>query len=339
MHFKPASVIHNGLIPIFNLASVLFKGVSLIVLGMRSLRKTSYSGAVIISVDNLSFGGTGKTTLVRQIGHMLMRRGLKFAIVSRGYRSECEDAGARVSSASRVREVGDEALLLKKQLPSGDVYIGKNRRASIQKALENNCRIIILDDGFQSTGIHKNLKIMLINPRHPYYYLRNFKWLSRREDVVLSLTGESDFNRSSGSGFPEPAQKKPGLPLQGHYRFSEPEFFTSRGLEAGLKSSGLLGFSALGDNPRFQADLSRLNLKRFESFPDHHAFTQADLNRLDSIRKKNRLDYLVCTEKDFVKLSELNISGIPLIYAKNSIKLSINLDELILRHVRQENFI
>lgn len=339
MHSKPAAITHQGLTPIFNLVSLLFKSLSLIVLGLRALRKKSYPGSVIISVDNLSFGGTGKTTLVRQIGHILKREGLKFAIVSRGYKSKLEKAGARVSPANRVHEVGDEALLLKRHFPSEEVYIGKNRSASIKKALNSGCRIIILDDGFQSTGIRKNLKIMLINPRHPYYYLRNFRWLCQWEDIVFTLAREADLKSRPENRASDLIQKKPGRPLLGLYTFSPLEFYSPRGRKTDLKKSGLLGFSALGDNSRFRADLSRFNLKQFKPFSDHHAFTQADLNRLDTLRRENRLDYLVCTEKDFVKLIELNISGIPLIYAKNSIKLSINLEELILNHARQKDFV
>jgi tetraacyldisaccharide 4'-kinase len=323
------------LIPILNLASLFFKGISLMILGLRALRKKSYPETVIISVDNLSFGGTGKTTMVREIGHILKREELKFAIISRGYRSEFEKSGIRVSLSNRVHEVGDEALLLKRHFPAEDVYIGKNRHESIKEALNNNCRIIILDDGFQSTGIHKNLKIMLINPHHPYYYLRNFKWLCRWEDLILTLARESECCSTSDKSPLTSLKKTDKQPLQGLYAFTPLVFFNPEGHNIDPETSSLLGFSALGDNPRFRSDLSGFNLKQFRPFPDHHAFTQADLVRLNTLRRENRIEYLICTEKDWVKLSELNISGIPLIYARNSIKFSFNLDDLILKHVKQ----
>ena len=327
MHIKPATIVYQGLTPVLNLVSILFKCFSLLTLSLRSLGKKAYSEAFIISVDNLSFGGTGKTTLVNEICQALNRKKLKFAIVSRGYRSGYEKTGARVTPEHRISEVGDEAILLRNNFPHQEIFVGKNRHESIKKALDNDRNIIILDDGFQSTGIRKNLKIMLINPRHPYYYLRNFKWLSRWEDIVLHLARESEF------------QNPPEEESRGYYTFSILKFHQASSRKIDIGNATLLGFSALGDNQRFQDDLSRFNLKVFRPFPDHHGYNQGDLVRLNTLRKKNRIDYLVCTEKDFIKLSELNLTGIPLIYAKNSIKFSFNLNELIWEHVKKHGFI
>lgn len=339
MHIKPATIVHQGLTPVLNLVSILFKCFSLLILGLRSLGKKVYSGAFIISVDNLSFGGTGKTTLVGEICQALNRKKLKFAIVSRGYRSGYEKTGARVTPEHRVSEVGDEAILLRNNFPHQEIFVGKNRHESIKKALDNDRNIIILDDGFQSTGISKNLKIMLINPRHPYYYQRNFKWLSRWEDIVLHLAGESEFQRLSEEEPPVQLKRKKNYPLRGYYAFSVLKFHQASGRKTDIGNATLLGFSALGDNQRFRDDLSRFNLKVFKPFPDHHRYNQGDLVRLNILRKQNRIDYLVCTEKDFIKLSELNLIGIPLIYAKNSIKFSFNLNELIVEHVKEHGFI
>ena len=339
MHIKPATIVHQGLTPVLNLVSILFKCFSLLTLSLRSLGKKAYSEAFIISVDNLSFGGTGKTTLVNEICQALNRKKLKFAIVSRGYRSGYEKTGARVTPEHRVSEVGDEAILLRNNFPHQHIYIGKNRHESIKKALDNDRNIIILDDGFQSTGIRKNLKIMLINPSHPYYYLRNFKWLSRREDIVLHLAGESEFQNPPEEEPRGPLKRKKNHPLRGYYAFSFLKFHQASGRETDIGNATLLGFSALGDNQRFRDDLSRFNLKVFRPFPDHHGYNQGDLVRLNTLRKKNRIDYLVCTEKDFIKLSELNLIGIPLINAKNSIKFSFNLNELIWEHVKKHGFI
>jgi tetraacyldisaccharide 4'-kinase len=331
MHIKPATIIHQGLTPVLNLVSILFKCFSLLTLSLRSLGKKTYSEAFIISVDNLSFGGTGKTTLVNEICQALNRKKLKFAIVSRGYRSGYEKTGVRVTPEHRVSEVGDEAILLRNNFSHQEIFVGKNRHESIKKALDNDRNIIILDDGFQSTGIRKNLKIMLINPRHPYYYLRNFKWLSRWEDIVLHLAGESEFQH--------PLKREKNHPFRGYYAFSDLKFHQASGRKTDIGNATLLGFSALGDNQRFRNDLSRFNLKVFRPFPDHHGYNQRDLARLNTLKKQNRIDYLVCTEKDFIKLSELNLTGIPLIYAKNSIKFSFNLNELIGEHVKKHGFI
>ena len=109
----------------------------------------------------------------------------KFAIISRGFKSEYENKNVKVKPYHKVKEIGDEAKLLKKKFPEQDIYIGKNRKISIQKAIQDKNKIIILDDGFQTTNIFKDIKIMLFNPEHPYYYLRNFKFLAKNEDFIF----------------------------------------------------------------------------------------------------------------------------------------------------------
>lgn len=315
-----------------NTASLVFKTLSLLNLKWKGRNPARYPEATVISIDNLSFGGTGKTTLVLEIGKHLEQRQIKFAIVTRGYRSTFESRGALVQPVHSARDVGDEAKLFSERFPQQDIFIGQNRHASIKQAIARKNTVILLDDGFQSTDIEKDIKIMLFNPRHPYYYLRNFKFLMRREDYVLfyhpenaaAVEGEAGTRLTAPPAAPV-SPFTPGKPVYGTYHFRLEGFYTGIGDPVDVSDAALLGFSALGDNLRFKTDLSAFRLVGFRGYPDHHAYGEADLETLDRERIRAKAEYLVCTEKDFIKIKHLNLTQIPLIYCQNRLKLSLDI--------------
>ena len=318
MYIKTYSKLNKILIFLLNLVSIVFKTISLFNLKIKTLNKKEYKAAFIISVDNLSFGGTGKTPLVIKIGEELKKREIKFAIVTRGYLSKFENTSFLINSNQNSKEIGDEAKILKNRFPNQDIFIGKKRHTSIKKAIENKNKIIILDDGFQSTDIYKNCTIMLLNPEHPYYYLRNFKFLIRKENFILLYDSSSKY---------------------GTYKFEHMNFYNKNGKITDIKESPLIGFSALGDNSRFKKSLSKFNLIEFRGYRDHFLYTQNIINGLNILRINKKADYLVCTEKDSVKLINLNLDDIPLIYSKNIIIFNSILISSILKHAKKENFI
>ncbi len=292
---------------LLNSLSIIFKIISLINLKLKSIMKQSFKDIYIISIDNLAFGGTGKTPLVINIGKELKKKKINFCIITRGYKSKFEKRGIKVNTSHSIKDIGDEAALFRSYFPDIDIYIGKNRQRSIEKAIKDNNKIIILDDGFQTTGLIKDLKIMLLNPEHEYYYLRNFKFLIKQDDIILSL--KKDYN----------------FIIEGLYDIKNNRVQIPN-------STDIIGFSALGDNKRFRQTLIDLkhNIIDFIEYSDHFSFSENDLNLLNNIRKEKKSSYLVCSEKDFIKLKDLNIDKIPLIYVKNSIKLNISLTEKIL---------
>ncbi len=312
---------------LLNGVSLLFKTVSLVNLKLKRLRKKEYP-ALIVSIDNLSFGGTGKTTLVIHIGRELQKRGVPFAVVTRGYHSKLEKQNARVLPHHTVEDVGDEAMIYKNTFPGEDIYVGGNRHVSIRAALEVKHRVILLDDGFQSTDIAGSIGVMLINPAHPYYYLRNFKFLARGEDFIFFYRSRPRFK---GCGESEDRKKKNrGGPVCGTYDFSLEGFCDASGRPVDPAGKTLLGFSALGDNRRFREDLVPHGLKDFKGFPDHHTLTLKELRALDRRRKEQHIDTLVCTQKDFVKIKPHYLENIPLIYAQNRIQLSVDIMDVLL---------
>jgi tetraacyldisaccharide-1-P 4'-kinase len=124
----------------------------------------------------------------------------------------------------------------------------------------------------------------------------------------------------------------------GIYHFEPEHFFDIEGKRVNVAGSSLFGFSALGDNLRFKNDLSTFNLKEFRSFNDHHTYTEDEIKTLNRLRKEKKIDYLVCTKKDFINLGGINLKNIPLIYAQNSIKFNIDLMGYLLEYAEKKNY-
>jgi tetraacyldisaccharide 4'-kinase len=307
-----------------NLLSLPFKTIALINLKIKALKMKSFPGMFIISVDSLSFGGSGKTPLVIAIGKALEAQGAKFAIISRGYRSRFEKKGVRVETSHSYEEVGDEPLLLKACFPGQDIFIGRDRLRSIAAAEARNERILILDDGFQSSHIKKDFSVMLVNPGHPYFYLRHFRFLARRATRVLTY---------------RPAARWTGPEADDSYDFAIAKFLDAGGREVAIGSDTLIAFSALGDNERFAGDMGRYRLVAFRGFADHHAFGPADLQALEKLRKERGATWMVCTEKDFCKIKKFPMPGIPLLYARNEIKLPGDAIGQIITHAAEKGFL
>ncbi len=275
----------------------------------------------IISVDSLAFGGTGKTPMVLEIASILKSIGVKFSIVTRGYGSTSEKNGVSVNENHSWQEVGDEVKMISLEFPDIDIFTGCDRVNSLKKSEENGNKVVILDDGFQSAGIKKDLKIMMINPDNRYYYLRNFKFLMCKEDVILFYKYGKRNKRICRF------TKEPDI---GEYSFRFTSFQTPDGLPADPENLPVFGFSALGDNERFRSDLREKNLVGFRGFGDHYKYTKKDLQNLEKMMKSYGAEFLICTYKDFIKISDMIVDGFPLIYVKNKIKFNYDLKEKVL---------
>lgn len=299
--------------------SLPYKAVAYACLRARERRAHAFPGLFIISVDSLSFGGAGKTPLVMALGDALQARGARFAVVSRGYRSRLEKGGARVEAGHGFRDVGDEARMLKARFPGQEVLVGRDRLRSIAAARALGARIVLLDDGLQTAHVRKDLSIMLVHPSHPYFYLRHFRFLARRADIVLRY-------RPGGGG-------------DDGYDFVPAGFLDAAGRPLAAGDAPLVAFSALGDNARFHRDMERCRLAAFRGFPDHHAFTAAELRELEALRREKGAAWLVCTEKDFCRLDGVLPAGVPLLRARNEIQLPGGVLAAVITHAEAKGFL
>lgn len=128
--------------------------------------------AAVISIGNVTVGGTGKTPAAVMIASRLQRRGRTVALLNRGYRSQKEHDGAVMSDGQHIflspAEGGDEACLMARSLPGVPVLVGRQRSRSGAMAVSRfGAQVIVLDDGFQHWQLHRDLDIVLMDSTNP----------------------------------------------------------------------------------------------------------------------------------------------------------------------------
>jgi tetraacyldisaccharide 4'-kinase len=287
----------------------------------------------IISVGNITVGGTGKTPLVMALSRGLMERGIPTAILSRGYRGK-KGSGPLVSDGQKIllspEEAGDEPFLMAQALKGIPIFVGKDRFKNGQMALERfPIRGFLLDDGFQHLPLYRDLNIVLIDSHigfgdgHllPRGILREPLSSLKRADVFL-LTKAED---------PEACQ-----PLKSTLRKIHPSslIFHSHYEPLGmvypdgridplhlLKGKRVLALSGIANPTYFSSLLRRCQAEVVEEmiFPDHHLYTAKDLTSI--LEKVKDADSIVTTEKDMVKLNSLSFDPLPLLALRIEMKI------------------
>ncbi|MBI2804723.1 MAG: tetraacyldisaccharide 4'-kinase [Planctomycetes bacterium] len=268
----------------------------------RGWRKTFRAPVPVVSVGNLTTGGTGKTPCVEYVARFYRQLGLQVALLSRGYGSE---AGRN-----------DEALVLEENLPDVPHLQGGDRVSLAQTAVEElETEILVLDDGFQHRRLQRDLDIVLIDATCPWGYgyllprglLREPIGSLKRADVAM-LT-RCDLVR------PEVlreirvaiARVTPGLPIiESVHRPAA--WRNAAGMESALddlRDRPIAAFCGIGNPEGFRQTLAGLgiNVVAWRTFSDHHAYTRADIEELQSWARQLPADaVLATTQKDLVKI-------------------------------------
>jgi tetraacyldisaccharide 4'-kinase len=297
-------------------ARVLFYDVGLL--------RTKRLPCPVISVGNVTVGGTGKTPLVMALARGLMDRGIPVAILSRGYKGK-KTSGPLVSDGQIVflspEESGDEPFLMAKSLKGIPVLVGKDRFVTGRMALQRfGVRGLLLDDGYQHLQLYRDLNILLIDShigfgdhhllprgilREPFSHLRraHLFLLTKVEHPEACQPLEAKLH-----------QIHPSSPVfHSHYEPSgligpEEEWEELHSLK-GKKALVLSGIA----NPNYFSSLLKkcgMEIVKEAIFPDHHLYTAKDLASLE--KQGKGADWFVTTEKDMVKLMRLNISHLPI---------------------------
>jgi tetraacyldisaccharide 4'-kinase len=278
----------------------------------------------VISVGNITVGGTGKTPLVMALAKRLMAKEIAVAILSRGYK-RTKTSESVVSDGKKIflspEESGDEPFLMAKACQGTPVLVGKNRFANGQIALQRfGVKGLILDDGYQHLSLYRDINILLIDShigfgdRHllPRGILREPLSQLRRADLFL-LTKAEDPETC------QPLEKEineihPGAQVfHGYY---EPVSLLGPQEEQealhSLEEKKILALSGIAHPNDFSSMLRKCGMKIVGEaiFPDHHLYTTKDLSYIED--KAKGADGIVTTEKDMVKLKKLNIDHLPI---------------------------
>ena len=288
-------------------------------IGVRSRRRLPVP---IISIGNLSVGGTGKSPAVISVALALQGLGYRVVVLSRGHGGTLSRKGAIISDLdgnlmANVRESGDEPLMLAKALFGIPVVVGKDRRISGALAIsEYKPDILLLDDGFQYWQLHRDLDIVLLDSRRPF---ENGHCLPRgllREPMAnLRRAGIILFTRSSGLTESEResliAQAESLAPKAQVY-FAEHSPGALRPVNTPAKDQvepplrGVL-VSALARPESFLRTVADAGIEALSvmTYSDHHRYSTKDAK--DIVGKMNQVsaDAIITTDKDSVKLEEL----------------------------------
>lgn len=291
-------------------------------------------GAPVISVGNLTVGGTGKTPGVAFLARFLRDEGHSVAILSRGYRRESEGR-VEVSDGKEILcgpcESGDEPYLLAKSCPGVRVLVDRDRYAA-GKWLEERERIsvFILDDAYQHLRLARDLNLALIDATEPLDRARMVPFGRLREPLEgLRRAGAVIVTRSDQAFDRATLEETIGR----FARQNTPIFYARHeitgliGLNRGqtvdpLTFAGkpVAAVSGVARPDRFSADLERLGmwivLRR--DFDDHHRYTRAEFLEIVERAQEAQAEAIITTEKDAANLpgEVMSLSGIPLFAAR-----------------------
>ena len=280
----------------------------------------------VISLGNITVGGTGKTPTALRMASMIRDHGYRVVILNRGYRAGWKGDVGLVSDGNKmymsVTEAGDEAYLLAKSLPGVPVVIGRNRTVTGEYAVKHlKAQVIILDDGYQHWQLARDLDIVLVDTlnvfgnnyllprgtlREPLEHLdRAHAFLLTKADQSSDSTRDSirdtlqSFNQQaivvesvhSPRYFVEIAEWYKGIRI------------SNIGME-GLKEQKVLAFSAIGNPSSFEQTLMDTGVAQVcgMRYPDHHTYTMAEMQQVMEKAVNEGVSALITTEKDAVKI-------------------------------------
>jgi tetraacyldisaccharide 4'-kinase len=269
----------------------------------------------VISVGNLTVGGTGKTPLVILLAERFRDAGYRPVVLSRGYKRK--SAGIIVVSTGNGPIVpwdvaGDEPYLIAKRARGVAVIVGADRYAAGVLAEDRSLGdVFILDDGFQHRRLFRNVDLVTIDPVEwlagerlfPYGRWREPKEAIERADAAIVHSGEPV------PGLPIPAFAMQTV-LEGLYKGSEPVPLHT------LKNRAVTAFAGIAKPDRFFHSLESMGISgmRRVKFPDHHSYSAQDLEALPG-------EIQITTEKDAVRLEGL--AADPFVH----LRISVNIPE------------
>jgi tetraacyldisaccharide 4'-kinase len=274
----------------------------------------------VISVGNLTVGGTGKTPAVMLAARALLARGYRPAVASRGYGRRSRGVQV-VSDPAGIRlepeDAGDEPFLLAQRLPGVPVVVGASRYDAGRTAVERfGSTALVLDDAFQHRTLHKDVEIVMARARRPWANgqvlpagpLREPLMALARADLVVATgaRGPEDLAEVAAAT----AQYAPGVPVvAAAYAPAECRDAASmRSVPLGtLQDSRPLAFAGIAAPAAFRATLEEAGVvpAGLVTFPDHHWYTPDDLLRLARRARELGAGVLVTTEKDWTRLRRL----------------------------------
>jgi tetraacyldisaccharide 4'-kinase len=279
----------------------------------RGWLKTARAGVPVVAVGNLTVGGTGKTPMVEWVARWYRRRGVRVAILSRGYGREASGG------------VNDEARVLEENLPDVPHLQDPDRVKIAGTAVEElGSELLVLDDGFQHRRLARDLDVVLLDALDPFGLgrmlprglLREPLGALRRAGVVV-LSRADLVDAPTLASIRSRAERKAGA-LRWVVTRHAPESVIGHGVEPepveSLRGRSVAAFCGIGNPDGFFRTIGPVcgRVVDTRAFPDHHLYTAADVSDLTSWARSLGADLALTTQKDLVKLRAAGLGGVPL---------------------------
>lgn len=303
----------------------LYRGLSPIYYGLQSLRNSMYEKNVleqvtancpVVSIGNISFGGTGKTPFVRWLCTRDSLADLKIAVVSRPYKAKFTDRYALIDEKKKTQPeiYGDEACMLATNLSKIDVFVSHSKSdCAVEIGNTGNYDLILIDDGFQHRKLRRNLDVVLLDSsvsesdyqKFPNGNLReNITGLERANWTVFTKSKtidpkiksffeskhliDEDFNLVMGYELGMPTREIPN---------GNPEI-----IEVDKPSYILV--TGVGNPEQVKQSFADKfgEAKAVAQFEDHHKFSNLDIMYIEQLQNTHKAQFIFCTEKDYSKV-------------------------------------
>ncbi len=263
----------------------------------------------VISLGNITTGGTGKTPMAAWLANWLLAQGRRPGLLSRGYRSLTHQGEASTEGCGN-----DEKLVLDRLCPGVPHLQQRNRVDSARRLVdESGCDVLILDDGFQHRRLHRELDIMLIDALQPWGFghvlprglLREAKSGLRRASLVL-MTRADQCTATEKQRLHAELQEVRGTAECVEIAFTPRRLVGLDGSIAPLETvfaQRALAFCGIGNPGGFRQTVTSLGVSNeFRGFPDHHHYHAADFRELAAAARAADAEIALTTLKDLVKI-------------------------------------
>ena len=311
-------------------------------------------GCLVVSIGNLSCGGTGKTPVVEVFARSLSSQGRKVAILSRGYRSKKRSMWSKMIQMFRTQKIevppkvvsdghnlllnseyaGDEPYMLASNLRDVAVLVDKDRVKSGIYAIDHyNTDVIILDDGFQYLMLRPHINIVLVDSTDPFGnghvlprgILREPIKNIRRADYIFLTKSDGSHKLEHLKRFIRRHTKRAEIIECCHKPQHLVKLFSSGEKEPleKLKGRRVAALSAIARPESFEGFLEQLGseLVLADHYADHHRYTQQELIDFVNQAKEAGAEMIVTTEKDAVRMPRLDRCDVPIYYLRIQIDI------------------
>jgi tetraacyldisaccharide 4'-kinase len=270
----------------------------------------------VISVGNITVGGTGKTPVAARLANLLLERGRRVAVLLRGYKGRPIqfDDEQREAAVGRWRKESDEAMVLRRRCPRAMVMVDPDRSASARRALAKGADALVLDDGFQHRKVARDLNVVLIDATAPFGHghllprglLREPTRSLRRADILI-LTRCDQIDETDKRLLLRRLRQVSGgkRVIQAVHRIVG--FTDVKGKAVEVEDPSVMQaviFAGIANFESFRCSVEALGVRVLAAYeyPDHHDYTRQEMAGLADVAMNLEANVILTTEKDAVKL-------------------------------------